>query len=133
MGVGVRTVVPRKREEGEQARSGTANAKRDNEREAREYMHGTWQRIRPERAARAARVARIAHIVERGASGVQKKENKLRNIREYMNGTCREHEARVCGARIACTNKLRNLRQTVHGSMRRVHVKTGMLKKRALY
>jgi hypothetical protein len=28
---------------------------------------------------------------------------------------------------------LRNLRQTVRGSMLRVHLKTGMLKKRALY
>jgi hypothetical protein len=28
---------------------------------------------------------------------------------------------------------LRNLRQTVRGSMRRAHLKTGMLKKRALY
>jgi hypothetical protein len=50
-----------------------------------------------------------------------------------------EHEARVCGTRIAqgasrgAKRKLRNLRQTVRGSMRRAHVKTGMLKKRVLY
>jgi hypothetical protein len=45
----------------------------------------------------------------------------------------------ACIARITCSveqekeKKLRNLRQTVRSSMRRAHVKTGMLKKRALY
>jgi hypothetical protein len=65
------------------ARSSRASAKRENEREAREYMNGTWRRNRRERA----------HIVKCGA----KKGNNVRNLREYMNGTCREHEARVCG------------------------------------
>jgi hypothetical protein len=46
-------------------------------------------------AARAARVACRAHVVERGATTGK----KLRNLKEYMNGTCREHEVRVCGAR----------------------------------
>jgi hypothetical protein len=53
----------------------------------------------------------------------------------------REREARVCGPRIAqgasrgAKTQLRNLRQTVRSSysMRHAHVKTGMLKKRALY
>jgi hypothetical protein len=47
----------------------------------------------------------------------------------------------VCGERIAqgssrvawSKTNLRNLRQTVRGSMRRAHLKTGMLTKRALY
>jgi hypothetical protein len=56
----------------------------------REYMNGTWRHSRRERDARACG-ASSAQIVERGA----KKGKKWRNLRGYMNGTCREHEARV--------------------------------------
>jgi hypothetical protein len=59
-----------------------------------EYGGAAAASIMREFAAREALVARSTHIVERGA----KKEKKLRNLREYMNDTCREHEARVCGA-----------------------------------
>jgi hypothetical protein len=54
---------------------------------------------------------------------------------EHAASTKRECAARAAlAARVAWRkNKVGNLRQTVRGSMRRVHVKTGMLNTRALY
>jgi hypothetical protein len=100
------------------AQSSRTSPKQENEREAREYMNGIWRRS----------LARSAHIVEREA----KKGIKLRNLREYINGTCREHD-RECTARAErvariAWSKTESCGISVHGSMRRVHVNTGMLK-----
>jgi hypothetical protein len=48
-----------------------ASAKWENEREAREYINGTWRCSRRERDERVCG-ARSAHIVERGANKLKK-------------------------------------------------------------
>jgi hypothetical protein len=81
-------------------------------------------------AAQSSRASakRENESVERGAK-------QLKNVAEYQ----RVHVWNMPRARSASVRrahrkkKLRNLRQTVRGSMRRVHVNTGMLNKRALY
>jgi hypothetical protein len=81
MGVGVRIA----------RRAGAANNYGEvGERAQCARVHEWYMAAQPPRA-------RCAHIVERGA----KKGKQLRNLREYMNGTCREHEARVCAHRNA--------------------------------
>jgi hypothetical protein len=49
------------------------------------------------------------------------------------NRECAASAALVARSAHSVEQKKRNLRQTVRGSMRRMHVKTGMLNKRALY
>jgi hypothetical protein len=59
--------------------------------------HKLWE------SACAAHNRRGATVPRKGEAGERVrsiKGSQLRNIREYMNGTCRKHEARVCGARI---------------------------------
>jgi hypothetical protein len=87
-----------------------------------EHGGAAAESVMSECAARAVRVARIAHIVERGAK-------QVKTVAESQ----RVHEwnmprARSASVRSVMQNKnLRNIRKTVRGSMRRVHVKTGML------
>jgi hypothetical protein len=68
------------------AQSSRASVKRENEREVREYMNGTWRRSLRERDARVcgARSACSVHIVGRGANNC--------GISEYINETGREHK-----------------------------------------
>jgi hypothetical protein len=69
------TAVRRKRKVGEQARGGRRSAKRENKREAREYMNGIWRHIRSERDARMC--APCAQRAYRGAWSKTKKNSSF--------------------------------------------------------
>jgi hypothetical protein len=97
-----------------QARSGRTSAKRESI--WMEHGGAAATSAMRECAMRTARAARIAWSKQR---------KKLRNLRDYMNV--------ISALNVEQQKKLRNIRQTVRGSMRCAHVKTDMLKTRALY